>query len=124
MVESDFVPYAVDLARKNGCEYSEARFQRSFDITCFLRNGQPEPAAVSDAEGIGVRVVYNGALAFGATNLVSKESVSDLVSRLVKNARQASDGLKEKVKFSREEATLKTGEWTKKRNWKTSKPNP
>ena len=109
MVENDLVSYAVDLSRQSGCDYSEARFQRTFDITCFLRNGQPEPAAVSDAEGIGVRVVFDGALAFGATNLVSKESVTDLVTRLVKNAKHASEGLKDKVKLSREQSY--TADW-------------
>ncbi len=99
---SDLVSLAVDLARQGGCEYSEARFQRTTDLTCFLRNGAPEPAAVSDAEGIGVRVIFEGALAFGATNLVSRETVKDLVARIVKNARRASEGLKDKVKFSRE----------------------
>ncbi len=104
MAENDLVSVAVDLARQKGCEYSEARFQRTFNMICFVRNGQPEPTAILDTEGIGVRVVSDGALAFGATNLVSKESVTDLVGRLVKNARIASQGLKEKVRFSREES--------------------
>jgi len=104
----EFVSYAVELARQQGCEYSEARFQRTSDVTCFVRNGSPEPAVFSDAEGIGVRVIYDGALAFGATNLLSKESVTDLVIRLVKNARHASEGLKVKVKFSRENSHTAT----------------
>jgi len=90
------------------CDYSEARFQRTFDLACFSRNGEPQPAAVSEAEGIGVRVLVDGALAFGATNLVSKESVSDLVGRLVKSAKYASEGLKQKTEFSREESQIAT----------------
>lgn len=104
LVESDLVAYAVDLARQKGCEYSEARFQRTSDVASLVRNGEAEPASISDAEGIGVRVALNGALAFGATNLVSRESVTNLVSNLVKNARRASEGLKDRVKFSREES--------------------
>lgn len=71
-------------------------------MACFLRNGEPQPAAISEAEGIDARVVLGGALAFGATNVVSKESITDLVSRLVKNARAASVGLKQKTQFSSE----------------------
>lgn len=104
MVESDLVAYAVDLARQNGCEYSEARFQRTSDVGCLVRNGEAEPISISDAEGLGVRLALDGALAFGATNLLSRESVTNLVSNLVKNARRASEGLKDKVKFSREKS--------------------
>lgn len=102
--KEDLVPFAVDLALRGGCEYSEARFQRTSDMTCFVRNGQPEPAAISETEGIGMRLIYKGALAFGATNLVSKESIKNLVDRLVKNARLASENLDEKIKFSREKS--------------------
>jgi len=100
----ELVTYAVDLARRRNCEYSEARFQQTTDLTCFIRNGEAEPAAVSDAEGIGVRILFDGALAFGATNLVSKQSVTDLVDRLVKNAKVASSIAKEKIRFSKEES--------------------
>ncbi|MDA4112273.1 MAG: hypothetical protein OK439_07005, partial [Thaumarchaeota archaeon] len=56
-LDFDLVSYAVDLAGQNHCEYSEARIQRTTDVTCFTRNGESEPAAISDAEGIGVRVI-------------------------------------------------------------------
>ena len=100
----DLVNYALELTAKSHCEYSEARFQRTSDVTCFTRNGNPEPAAIVDAEGIGVRVIYDGALAFGATNLMSRENVKSLVERIVKNAKSASAVTKEKVHFSQEES--------------------
>lgn len=99
----DIVSFAVNEARDKGADYSEARFQKTNDIGAFLRNGEPEPAAITEAEGIGVRVLIDGALAFGATNLVSNESVSELVGRLVKNARRASENLKQKTELVREE---------------------
>ena len=100
----ELVSFAVDLARQKNCEYAEARFQRTTDLTCFIRNGEAQPAAISDAEGIGVRILFDGALAFGATNLVSKRSVTDLVDRLVKNAKVASSITNEKIRFSGEES--------------------
>jgi TldD protein len=51
-----------------------------------------------------VRVLFDGALAFGATNLVSRQSISDLVDRLVKNAKVASSIANEKIRFSGEES--------------------
>ncbi|MDA4131248.1 MAG: TldD/PmbA family protein [Thaumarchaeota archaeon] len=103
-MDFDLVSYAVDLAGQNHCEYSEARYHRSTDVTCFTRNGESEPAAIADAEGLGVRVIYDGALSFGATNVVSKDSVKSLVERVVRNGKLASSVAKEKVHFSKEES--------------------
>jgi TldD protein len=103
-VDYDLVPFAVEFARENRCEYSEARFQRTADVTCFTRNGESEPAAISDAEGLGVRVIYEGALAFGATNIVSRDSIRSLIERLVSNAKVASSVTEEKVHFSEEDS--------------------
>lgn len=91
------------MASKEKCEYSEARFQRTSDVTCFTRNGKPEPAVIAEAEGIGFRILYHGALAFGATNLTTRESVKELVNNVVRNAKSASAYMKEKVRFSHEE---------------------
>ena len=104
LLSQDLVNYALELAAKSQCEYSEARFQRTSDVTCFTRNGSPEPAVIVDAEGVGVRVIYGGALAFGATNLLSRENVKQLVERVVKNAKSASAVTKEKIHFSKEES--------------------
>jgi TldD protein len=108
-LDEDAVVFAVDFARQSGCQYSEARYQRHTDMGCFLRNGEPQPAVIEDAEGIGIRILLDGALAFGATNLVSKESISELVERLVKNARVAAVGLKQKTAFSAEDS--QTASW-------------
>jgi TldD protein len=104
--QTDLVPFAVDLARKAGCEYAEARFQKTSDVTCLTRNGESEPGMLAEAEGIGIRVLLDGALSFGATNLLNKENVSELVARVAKNARSASVALKERIKFSRESANV------------------
>ncbi|MGH2637700.1 MAG: PmbA/TldA family metallopeptidase, partial [Rhabdochlamydiaceae bacterium] len=96
--------FALDLAEKNSCEYAEARFQKTSETVCFTRNGVPEPAVIAEAEGIGIRVIYGGALAFGATNLLTRESVRELVYQVVRNAGSASAVTREKIHFSKEES--------------------
>ncbi len=108
-MSQDLVTFAVDKTSQSGCEYSEARYQKTRNVTCLVRNGVPEPASMVDAEGIGVRVIHGGALAFGATNQVSKENVATLVERLIKNAKSASLVLKEEVHLSEEKAN--TEKW-------------
>jgi TldD protein len=104
-VEQDIVSFAVDEARKAGCEYGEARYHRTADVTCLVRNSEPEPATMLDAEGIGIRVLCDGALGFAATNRVSNDSVRELVSSLVKRTKSASLVLREKIHFSSESAS-------------------
>jgi TldD protein len=103
-MSQELVSFAIDQAQAKGSQYAEARYQKTFDLTCLLRNGVPEPATMVDAEGIGVRIIFGGALAFGATNRVSKESISALIEKLVSKAKSASRILKEKIRFSSEEA--------------------
>ncbi len=103
-MSQDLVSFAIEQAQTKGSEYAEARYQKTFDLACLLRNGVPEPATMVDAEGIGVRIIFEGALAFGATNQLSRENISALIERLVSNAKGASRILKEKIHFSSEEA--------------------
>jgi TldD protein len=102
-LSQELVDFAIGQAKSSGCEYVEARYQKSTDLTCLVRNGVPEPAMLSDAEGIGIRVIYGGALAFGATNRSNKDNVVALIDNLVKYAKSASLVLEEKIRFSDEE---------------------
>ncbi len=105
-MSQDLVAFSVDQAKSKGCEYAEARYQKTSELSCLLRNGVPEPATMVDAVGIGIRIIFDGALAFGATNQVSKQRISALIDRLVSNAKSASRILKEKIRFSAEETNV------------------
>ncbi|MHB8567428.1 MAG: TldD/PmbA family protein [Nitrososphaerales archaeon] len=105
-MNQELVEYAVEKSLQSGCEYSEARWQKTGELLCFVRNGEAEPTQISDSEGLGVRVIYDGALAFGATNLLDRDRVSELVDHLVKNAKLASSVMKEKIRFSSEEPNV------------------
>jgi TldD protein len=103
-MSQDLVAFAIDQAQSKSSEYAEARYQKTSELSCLLRNGVPEPATMIDAEGIGIRILFDGALAFGATNVATKERISALIDRLVSNAKSASRILKENIHFSTEEA--------------------
>ncbi len=102
-MSQELVSFAMDQAQRRGCEYAEARYQRTSGLSCLARNGVPEPAEMVEAEGIGVRLIYDGALAFGATNQTSNENVSDLVETIVRNAKVAASVIKDKIHFSIED---------------------
>jgi TldD protein len=102
-LSQDLVDYAIGVAGSSRCEYSEARYQKTSSVDCFTRNGSSEPAGIVEAEGIGVRIIYDGALAFGATNVLTQDNIKNLVEKLVKNARAAASVTREKIDFSRED---------------------
>lgn len=96
--------FAVDKARFLGAQYAEARIQRDLESQAILRNGSPEPAIIGDALGIGVRVLFDGALAFAATNILTHVSIRNLVEGAVKRAKSAAKFAKQKVGFSAEKS--------------------
>ena len=96
--------FAVDRARALGAQYAEARIQRNLESEAILRNGNPEPAVIGDALGIGIRVLVNGSLAFSATNMLTEESVRSLVEGAIKRAKSAAKFTKQKIGFSNEKS--------------------
>jgi TldD protein len=83
----DHLEFILNLATKLGCTYAEARFQNDYNETNLLKNGIPEASSFSTKKGIGIRVLIDGALAFGATNQLSKRELRGLVQKLVSIAK-------------------------------------
>jgi len=103
MLDPDLAIQAVEIAREAGAQYSEARIQRVKGLEAILRNGEIQPSGISDSYGIGVRVLVDGALSFGATNRLDTASVSELSRRVVKSAKATSELVKHKVHFTNED---------------------
>lgn len=103
-MDENLVYFAVDRARVLGAQYAEARLQRDWESAAILRNGSPEPAIIGDALGIGVRVLVDGALAFAATNILTEDSIKNLVDGAVKRAKSSVRFTRQKTGFSAEKA--------------------
>ncbi len=93
--------WLVDLLMSEGAEYAEVRHHKSVDFGVVMKNGSPEPPAYSEALGAGVRVRYRGALAFAATNLLSRSNLKETGQRALRAAR-AMAGVSSGVGFSQE----------------------
>jgi TldD protein len=105
-LDRDLAERAVGAALKADADYAEARMQRVVEQVVVLKNGEVEAPGYGDTLGVGIRVMYKGALAFGSTNVLDRRSVADLATRLAKQAKASSDFFKEKVKLSREDVQL------------------
>lgn len=106
-MDEDLARFAVQYGRNLGVQYCEARFHRTKEIACILKNGLVEPAVIDDAVGLGVRVLHQGALAFSSTNVLDKANIREAVSEALKRARAAKSLLRKKVRFSKEQTTRK-----------------
>ncbi|HVP22822.1 MAG TPA: TldD/PmbA family protein [Conexivisphaerales archaeon] len=105
-MDRDLAERAVEVAVKADAEYAEARLQRSVDQVAVLKNGEVEAPGYGETLGLGIRVMYKGSLAFGATNALERSSVTELATRLTKQAKASAPYFKEKIRLSREDVHL------------------
>jgi TldD protein len=116
MLDLDLAVHAVAVAGDLGASYCEARIQQVKGLEAILRNGEIQPGGISDSYGIGIRVVVNGALSFGAANKLERGAVSELCQRVVKNAKAAGELVKDKVSFTGEEGASSSWNAVEKKN--------
>ncbi len=84
---TDLLELAVDLARKLGASYAEARYHFNHSSEIVVRNDRVLGVGIEVDEGIGVRVLYNGVLGFAATNNLTREGVTQAVEQAIARAR-------------------------------------
>ena len=84
----DYLEFAIELARTQGATYAEARYQSDYYEQNLLKNGIAEICSFDTRKGIAVRVVMNGGLGFGATNLLTKRDIRALVKKVVSSAKE------------------------------------
>ncbi len=101
-MDLDVSDYVVELARDLGAEYVEARLHFTKERSVILKDGQPQPSEVLNAYGLAIRVVCNGALAFGSINRVDREMARNLAERLIKSAKASAKAFKNPVSLSQE----------------------
>lgn len=99
MVE-DLLVYAVNYAQELGASYAEARYHRSASNTLVSRNGTILGVGKEERRGIGIRVLVDGALGFASTSDLTRESVKDVIEKLVNQTRNTAKLLKEKIEFA------------------------
>ena len=96
----DLAALSVREAGRLGAQYAEARVQASTGSGFMLKNGEPQPSTMEDGFGIGIRVLYKGALAFGATNVMERSAIRALTSKTFKMAVGTSSLVKKKVRLA------------------------
>ncbi len=98
----DILSLAIDHARSLGASYAEARYNRIEGSTIYLRTDKVFGVTYRASEGVGIRVIYNGALAFISTSRLDGSSVRKAVERAIAMARALSGSVRKGATLSRE----------------------
>ncbi len=91
---------AIDYALSIGAQYVEVRSQKNSEFVTVSRNGVLIGTGESVIEGIGVRVIVDGALGFSATNKIDRENIMSAVKKAVGLAKASSRFMKKPIEFS------------------------
>lgn len=86
-MDSDSAEYAVEYAVQKGASYAEARFEKEESSSFLMKNGVLEVSDFSMLEGIGIRVLINGSMAFSAVDNPGRAEVKLAVDEALKIAR-------------------------------------
>lgn len=92
--------FAIDYAKQLGAQYSEARIHKIEEFSIMSRNGAVIGLTKDISNGIGVRVLVDGALGFSATNVLTKEVVKKVVEDAYTHAKALSKFMKRSIEFA------------------------
>jgi TldD protein len=86
----DILEFVVETARGLGASYAEARYQSDRIESNLLKGGIPEVSSFQTKKGVGIRVIADGGMGFGATNQMSKVSLRAVTKKAVAMAKASS----------------------------------
>ena len=95
----DLARYALKLA--GDAKYAEVRCEESRDQGFILKNSIPELSGFQKMSGVSIRLLYDGAMGFAATNIMSKSAIKKMALSALKMAKAASRVNKTKIKLSK-----------------------
>ncbi len=118
----DLAEYAVDYAGQKGAAYAEARYESLESSSYLMKNGVLEVSDFSRLEGIGLRVLFKGSMAFSAADKPDKKSIKGAVDRAFRLARSTADLRKEPITLSSADAS--SGDYKVREKFKLTDVSP
>jgi TldD protein len=93
----DLTDQALDTARSEGASYADARIVHRRSESLTVKTGRLEAAASGETEGIGIRVIVDGAWGFAATHRLAPSDVDAAAARAVRIARASATTLRRPI---------------------------
>jgi TldD protein len=93
----DLTDRALDTATMLGAGYADARIVRRVDESIAIKSGRVEGVASGESEGLGVRVLVDGAWGFASSHILSVAEADRIAGEAVRIARASGTALREPV---------------------------
>ena len=101
--------WALDLATRRGASFADARIVDERSRSLATKNGKVGHASDAESQGIGIRVIADGAWGFAASKDLSRGEVEDTAARAVAIARASAHVNREKIRLAPEQPV--TADW-------------
>ncbi|MEP6640019.1 MAG: TldD/PmbA family protein, partial [Chloroflexota bacterium] len=88
---------ALDTATMLGAGYADARIVRRVNESIAIKSGRVEGVASGESEGLGVRVLVDGAWGFASSHILSTAEADRIAGEAVRIARASGTALREPV---------------------------
>ena len=92
--------FAVSHALRLGATYAEARLEESVANAFYCKNGLPQMGGFEETQGLGVRLIFHGAVEHCSTDWMDKQHVGSLVEKCLRSAAANARLVKDPVLFS------------------------
>jgi TldD protein len=102
--------WALNTATLRGASYADARIADDRSRALATKNGKIGSASDAESQGIGVRVIADGAWGFAASDNLSREAVEATAAKAVAIAKASASVKQRDVHFAPEKPA--TSEWT------------
>src|SRR6266478_9611945 len=107
----EIAEWALNIAALRGASYADARIVDERSRTLATKNGKIGSASDAESQGIGIRVIADGAWGFAASdNLSSREAVESTAAQAVAIAKASASVKQRDVQLAPEKPA--TAEWT------------
>ncbi len=90
----DLTARALDTATARGASYADARVVRRLDESIQIKSGRVEGVSSGESEGIGVRVIVDGAWGFASTHRLDPAGIDEVAAEAVRIARASATALR------------------------------
>jgi TldD protein len=93
----DLTARALDTATARGASYADVRIVRRLEESIAVKTGRVEGVASGETEGIGVRVIVDGAWGFASSHRLDPASIDEVAAEAVHIARASATALRRPV---------------------------
>src|SRR5215475_12391652 len=101
--------WALDLAVKRGASYADARIVDERSRSLATKNGKVGHASDAESQGIGIRVIADGAWGFAASKELSRGAVEDTAVQSLAIAKASARVRQEDIRLAPEKPVV--AEW-------------